>query len=843
MPITATTTLPNVDDLSLDASVEDQFTADWPDVSNNGEYDIEYREADEGDDFANRETVDQDTSDLVIEDLEDGEKYDVRVRSRTEYVTGDWYEATEVTLMPTIDDFAWSNPTTSSLDADWTDPADNEDGIRLFTERERNNNPQVDDGFEDPVEQYDLDPNTESKTVDGLDQNREYRGYVEIYTEHVFTTSNTDTATTDVSIVSRGWQTVMTHPDGEKWSIRPDDIISVDLNREHTAMSDYAFTVPYSGDGFEYWVNAATEVDHYYSGEQIFHGYLEREQGDERRGEHTIEGRGILRDLTDIPIDERFESVETYEAIEDVLEQTDFDFTVEPPDSSDSVEDEEVQESVEDAFEPADDEPIEINDDGELERLPSSFFAEGEDADDFQDRQFIEDEDNVSGRTAYGVADDGDYLEYEFTVGYDIPEDSVGFEVRDFDGGDDVPEVEWTINGDVVDFLDDGVGLTKSWSSIGDGDFNGDGYQGGDLSAGDTVTARVECTGSSDNAQVYYVDCLALHDKRYDHTFTDDTDSDDTLANPAPYAPGDFETVLTDVTANATAVEIDSTWNDTDGNALFVSNTGGASYEPDGGATDTATLDQDMDSVGTELRAKVTMGGYGSQSESPTEKPNGHVIEDWSLLYDGDNRSVIDDSRYTGSAMDVLQKLHRKAGRRFVTPMDGSKTLDSFPTGSKTRDADWTAKNRRPTRDLYDYANRVTVYGALQDDGTRPTATAEDADEIDANGAVRHVVVVKTDLDGLDPVKSEARSQVSQRVDEKRVKGRVEIWPTGIDPGYSYPVDWYGDGDTVDTPLERLSVQERYSDDSAELRFERDRGNDPEIVEARFERSTLEESL
>lgn len=841
------TTLSDVDDLTLDASIEDQFTASWPDVTNYGQYDVEYREADEGATYTDWTTVGEATTSTVITGLEDGEKYDVRVRSRTEHVTGDWFAVAAVTLLPAPTGFTWSDPSPSTIDAGWSEAADNEDGVRVYIAEETDPNPQNDAGFDAFEQVQDLSPNTEATTVSGLEQNHAYQGYVELYTEHVTAASNTATETTDVAIEPRGWQTVLTHPSGEKWSIRPDDILNVDLNREHTAMSDYAFTVPYSGSRFEYWATAATTVEHYYSGTRLFYGYLERAEGNERRGEHTLEGRDILRDLTDVPVAERFQATETKDAIATVLSQTDFDFTVVESDASGVVTDEQAQSASTTAefsnnWNPAADQPW-IIENGRLKRVPTSYFIQGEDRTDEFGESFILDGENLEGGDAIGIADPADYLEWTVTPQYTIPEDRVGLKVRDF--ADNIAGIEWSIDGNMCGSVIAGAETqAKGWQEYSDGGLSGGTYDGGDLEAGESVTIRVDVVGNEDADEEYFVDVLALHDKAQPHEFTTNVDANDRLPRPAPYLPLEAETVVTPVTRNVTDVRIDSTWNSVSGDqALFVTNDGGASYTPTNGDPNTQTTDQALDTVGTEIRAKVRFGGYGTQSESPTQNPNGHEITAWNVYYDADNRSVINDSRYEGSALDVLQKLHKKSGRHLIGSMDGTKSVESVPAGEVTKPADWTVQNRRPTYDLYEYANVVTVFGSRQDDGTRPVATAKDQDEIDRNGAERRKVIRRTDLETLDGVKSEARSQVVQRVNEKDVTGRLEIWPTDVKPGYAYDVDWYGDGNTSTADLERLSIQQDYSDDRAELRFERDRGNDVEIVQAKFKSATLGESL
>jgi hypothetical protein len=296
--------------------------------------------------------------------------------------------------------------------------------------------------------------------------------------------------------------------------------------------------------------------------------------------------------------------------------------------------------------------------------------------------------------------------------------------------------------------------------------------------------------------------------------------------------------VAESVTANVVDADINSSWNDVSGGqALAVSNDDGETFEPAGGQSNTQTLSASFTTVGVNIVGRATMEGYGDAANSPRLNANPQRIESWQLSYSGNDVSVIDQRRFTGDALTVAQQLHKKAGLRFNIGTDGS--ITTFDPDETTQTPDWTVKNRRPAVDLYGYANRIVVYGGKLDDGTRPKATAVDTAEVDAVGSTETDVILSQNVTTLDGVKSEARAELSKRVDERKTTGTLEVWPTNIEVGRAYDVDWYGDGQPVDASLNTLSIQKGYANDTAELQFERDRGTDPKVVNARFVTKSL----
>lgn len=212
----------------------------------------------------------------------------------------------------------------------------------------------------------------------------------------------------------------------------------------------------------------------------------------------------------------------------------------------------------------------------------------------------------------------------------------------------------------------------------------------------------------------------------------------------------------------------------------------------------------------------------------------------------------IGDRRFEDDALTVLQELHDIAGYRFSIDHDATaKTVESFETGSIERQVSYIVRNRNPVMDLYDYANRVVVFGKRDEStGERPMAEAVDESEIEALGgdpndwdpsdpAVRSKVRHRPALESLDEVQTEAESLLSDAVGEREDTGLVEIQPTNVKPGYEYAVDWYDTGNPMPTTNESVSFTEQYREANGQMDFDRKRGVEAEIVEAKYTARTI----
>ncbi|OYR58514.1 hypothetical protein DJ70_02910, partial [Halorubrum halodurans] len=200
MPVTLTTTLPDEDQPVLGNGVEDEVAVDRESATtNNGSVRIQIRET--GQSAWNSSATGFaefigafDTLTMEFVGREDGEEYEVRARTETQYRTGDWTEPVAIvtqfpgltTLVATATD-----PTTVSLS--WEDLADNEAGFTIDRRR------QYDTGWSRWQEIATLDPNTESYPAPAApDATVEYR--VTSYTPYTSVSQTASTTTPAIGL-------------------------------------------------------------------------------------------------------------------------------------------------------------------------------------------------------------------------------------------------------------------------------------------------------------------------------------------------------------------------------------------------------------------------------------------------------------------------------------------------------------------------------------------------------------------------------------------------------------------------------------------------------------------
>ncbi len=214
MPITVTTELPDEDQPQLGNGVEDEIAVDRESQTTNyGSIRVEYRETGAAD-WIDWGVVAYDRLDPVITGLEDGEEYEVRLRSETEHVLGSWTDPVSiVTKFPGLTDLQVASTTPTSVTLDATDNADNEDGY-IVERRE-----QFRDGFGEWRTALEAGPNSGTGTVEFVDDNAQptttYEYRVETFTEHSSATAGPVEATTGDDGVSsdrvpaQGWHVVV----------------------------------------------------------------------------------------------------------------------------------------------------------------------------------------------------------------------------------------------------------------------------------------------------------------------------------------------------------------------------------------------------------------------------------------------------------------------------------------------------------------------------------------------------------------------------------------------------------------------------------------------------------
>ena len=95
-------------------------------------------------------------------------------------------------------------------------------------------------------------------------------------------------------------------------------VTSIDINLEHTALSDFKAIVPADRSLEE---ERFSEVYVYYGASQLFHGRLEQVATDEGNVETSLAGRGVGHELEDDDLTVRFENTPVHEAIREVWDR------------------------------------------------------------------------------------------------------------------------------------------------------------------------------------------------------------------------------------------------------------------------------------------------------------------------------------------------------------------------------------------------------------------------------------------------------------------------------------------------------------------------------------------
>lgn len=636
-----------------------------------------------------------------------------------------------------------------------------------------------------------------------------------------------------------------------------DRVASLNLPREHTALSDFRAEVPIDlslethvfDDVRIYWRQDGADT-------LLFRGRLEQVRSAEKQATTRLGGPDVVHRLenqarTGYTVTDQ----ETWKAIRDFWNSIGFvDATVKEPAEqildSQNLLDLDTSTDFQNAASPGATEPVQVNS-GALEPLQTCYHN---DATDGTDQDFgngagldtngtynASNDADTSNSAAFVLDSSGAYVEFDYSTEYDIPanEVTVALRIGNPTGISDGPAYEVSVDGTVIGGAVAGFDLASDWSWIQSSGL------GSDLSAG-SHTVRIEITDSdaSDNDDLY-LDRGCLLDGRFGYTFDNQVDADFNLAGPGLYPDG-YAFLLDELAAdlNVVGFTIDTTWNDTtDGQAV------GGSYDGSNlvlGTNTTTKDDDDRTQNTTTIFPVVRLGRYGSGRPASEGTPTANYLPQrcTSLVFDfdGSTRSVIESKEFEGTDLEIAQKLHELAGMRFTVEYDESDPvfIRSYAPGEVQRTQDWDVNDRQRRLDVRDYANRVTVRGRLRDDGTRPIATVDDD-----NGINQYGVVLYDDTDSslttLADVKSKARTLLTEKVDQDRLKASFDIAPELVRPGYDYQVTW-PDGTQDYVTSERVTF--RISDGSSSARVKMDPTNDfvDEVQQTRAKQRDIQDA-
>jgi len=820
MPITFTTTLPDEDQPILGNGVEDEVAVDRETATtNNGSVRIQIRETGTSTWDANAEGFGEfvgafDTLTMEFVGREDGEEYEVRVRTETEHVIGAWTAPVSiVTKFPGATGLGADSSTSSSITISWTDNADNESGTRVYRRDELD--PRRDTGFGDWTVVADIAPDTgDGNIVEYVDEdvepNHDYEYYVEPYTDYKSAESSKASTTTAVAVPGEGWFIVLERPDGEKATVphHAFDSERATIEPATSAVARWSFdTVP--NDILRNWLRSEAFI--YYDGTLWVRGPFTRYHPEGGSGEAAakMEGLGAFERLKAGGYTFGVNSEPGHEAFERFVNEnlTDWVVDVTPPgqntvDENYTVQQETTATDLENLFADAigaADRPFAVDSSAdEVHPTPTADVSEATNT-DYESGVGFSNGDKYVGGQALLWSSSGDAVEWNVMFDHDVPESRVGVAVRDEIVSDS--DITFTFNGDAVDELG-GTGKSLGWEDVGDGRYGGDGYQGGDLSAETTYTLRIDANATSE----YLVDAVCVFDRAYYPSVRDWGDegwetlheAGGHLDGPHTYRPVEVVASAYSQSYNITAADVNVVMNDVSNEQrLQSSNDGGDNWFPlDGTETNTSVSTADFSAAGTygtDIQGRTRLGGYepnGARDATPRLRYDEQRLSEWEVRIDTNALRVIDDQTYTGSPYDILNAIAGDSGIVFVPDYRKDQlAMEAFVPGDVVRDVAWTIESADPVDTTEGYFNKVTVFGPEQDDGTRLSATAEARTEIDEVGEVPGPAEFRPDATTEAELSSIARTRLGEGVSKDTITGSIDISGQFVQPGYAYRVD------------------------------------------------------
>lgn len=589
------------------------------------------------------------------------------------------------------------------------------------------------------------------------------------------------------------------------------DVISVSVSRQNSGVGSMTLIVGYQDE--ELAEHRFSDVTITYDERTLFRGELREVDPDPRGATTTLTVYGPAYQLEAGDLEVTYTNIYYDDAIADFWsEYTPFTATVtEPPGGLVAEEDLTLQEAPSDdafgdLYTVADTDPVEIVG-GEIDLLQTAWTDIGGVPNaSYQGTVYVApaysgtSPDDGSGE-AVGIEQNGDYVEWTFSVDHTIPEGEVGAWIRDEAPRDTRPEVEFSVDGQVVNTLagsESFGGISLSWTDITDAVYGNDETNVGPLDPGEH-TIRAEVTSESSNQDPFIVDRSTFVDMRYDYTFDNDVTTDDNgdnqLDGPELYPhqhPVEFNIAETE--RSITHAYIDVSMGNTSANQAI-----GVTFDGDSWLDEPNTnrADWDADAPTRSVQGRVKLSRYpldDAQNDTPRFGYKGQALSSWELSVDTSSRTAIDDQTFEGTPLEILDELHNRGGLNWYVDPGKSDRAYSFPQSRSVRTPNIQPieDGHNPTWDTTDYYNSVVVYGKRKDDGTRYSGTARDQAEIDEKGEVGPWPEY-TDLESDQDCEAYAESLLDDFVQNDERSGSIEMVPRRIDPGTSLVIDEWDD--------------------------------------------------
>lgn len=721
MPVTFTTTLPDEDQPLLGNGVEDEVAVDRESAPTNyGDVRLQIRETgaaswgSSATGFA-EQTIAYDTLTAQFTGREDGEEYEVRARTETEHATGAWTTPVSiVTKFPGASSLTIDALDAASAELSWQDNADNEAGFRLQHRRI------YDDGPGNWTTVAVLLPDTTSVTDDELVPDESYEFRIVAFTDDTTAASNVVQGATSgiglsrTAIPARGWYVEIDHPSGttRRPAVRSGAQFVPTLNDLPEATlpvrrADHWLSQNWEGQPIRVWRD----------GERLPLDRVDAVTVEPDRVIITAIGGGEL----DTRVTQTYQQREAWLAVrDDLIPQTSYGAAVDDPGAGGT--DTDVQSAAttaelsEQRKNPLPTDPVIVSD-GALSLAQSCFTREAEDEDRGSGTFFSDPAFSRGGARA--VAGSGESLEWDVTTAYTIPESAVGVAGLTIET-DNAREMQLVLELDsgvseVLDYLNGGEGLIRSWDQYGDGTYNSNGWTSGDIPPG-THTLKLEATGAAGDE--FGFDVLALlYDRRFTYTFDTAVNADGYLAGPELY-PDAFDVVFDDVATafNVTGGAVSAALDNTGGQqALALSNDGGQSFTTTANTDSFATT---FASGGSSLGLKLTLSRYGTRTDAtPTTGYRSQTLANYTLTATLEESPVLINQRYDDSLLAILQQIADYGDFVFQvrwSESEGRQVIEFTQAGQRTADSDVALTDFSLSKQLGAAYEKAVIYGAAQ---------------------------------------------------------------------------------------------------------------------------------
>lgn len=523
---------------------------------------------------------------------------------------------------------------------------------------------------------------------------------------------------TDEAVPPKGWHVVVTLSDGTV--IRPDILEepgwTPSINGKPRA------SVPVRKDA-DRWLDSRVDdasAKVWLDGERLPIDSLASVDTD-ARGSTTLRltGGGEL----DKRVEKDVDNQQTHSVAEDLVDNnTTYTSDVDTPDT-DPIEDQIQQDAdttseFDTAFPSIGDEtPVDSGGD-ELTQLQTSFFTPTEDG---GGNNFDETDGDADRGDYKALLGSGQDFGTAFSPGYTIPSGDCNiatrFKLEDgaVNNGDQTTmHLSVKLDGTEVD----NIRLNSNWEgqwqwSEGTANFDVDDSL---HTIGISPSEHFDNTTSSDPG--WAVDVTVAIDTRVPYTLDNSpAGSPPQLKTPAPFSTGvtvDSKTLVQPLGVDE--ADIDITTNSTaNGQALGVSTDNGSTFSTQSN-TDTATFS--FGSSESDLTARLTLSGHGTQSTSPTERPNAQTVSEYELRADLSNIPRTINQGFDVDLIAILQDL-ADDGHIWEVQWDNGITIAWTTPGQRTSGDELDPSDYQVTRDPSQIVEAATVVG------TRKSVTDE----------------------------------------------------------------------------------------------------------------------